>query len=628
MAPKAGSVWGNQKLGQDILMSKSAEENISPSGEVCVHHEGRAIRVADNLESHTTHNKDLEGRPKKSVKSKLCRERKICALVSPVEDYERIAGCTKQDLLARITFDRNGMQSLKKYVDQLDEIDNKGGGSSNEDLNKFCKDVRESALEIFRDYMKEFKYERAAENGILYLLKRLNRYGELEMHCKYLLRQSRGVNIRAEHIELALIEALIKLGRIDEAKVKFECAKSKWGNTPSVIDSCVKIYVSTNDFKGAHDFLDGALSDGLIKTGFYKNRKRFVDGRFHELKIKECSITEEGSKPESHMESFLEDYQCTPPSDHSLLMTRMSHREMEVGSFVKRGGFSDPEKDFHANVRVTKEYLQEVMGSWDDKGLEILNNYFKSLDRKMGGSTRPYSDIDLNRIRQFCFDARKSGLSLIDDYILENGEDIKVCCSKIFLLNRLKRFSEILSFYNSCRVFSKKRVLNVELKVIDSLSQVNRFDEAWAQMDKTRNYFGEEVVGLSIVTLYVMQGAFSKAKSYLEDMRSKNLVDERRYSNSLKWIDACSSESSGSVDLKFEKSNSYLAEPIYTLDDFDESLFQAAERNFDEKFYAIAITLLSIIKNKHEGVNECVDSLYKKCDDKKGICKKINLENL
>ena len=170
---------GSELLGryQHYIETCFADDNPKgargPSRSFSVRHEGRNVRAAGGAQAEQQ--KAREVRSREDVQRKELKEREACKLTNPYTDYDEGRRVGVQELSERITLDLQGMKALKRYVDLLDRMDDKGRLiQGDEKLYKFCKEVRESALSIFQNYLRADKSARIAQNGVLYLLERLN----------------------------------------------------------------------------------------------------------------------------------------------------------------------------------------------------------------------------------------------------------------------------------------------------------------------------------------------------------------------------------------------------------------------------------------------------------------------
>ncbi|KEI70365.1 hypothetical protein [Endozoicomonas elysicola] len=140
-------------------------------------------------------------------------------LRDPWRELQRGAATDKESLKARLSRGEIGIGELKSFVDNLDRLDEKGrgffksGDLVDPDTIQFCLAIREQALQIFEEHLEKFPKSKKAENGKLFLLKRLGEDRKLLDYCDQLLCNGR----RVEHIEFKRVEALTALGDFERA---------------------------------------------------------------------------------------------------------------------------------------------------------------------------------------------------------------------------------------------------------------------------------------------------------------------------------------------------------------------------------------------------------------------------
>ena len=296
-------------------------------------------------------------------------------------------------------------------------------------------------------------------------------------------------------------------------------------------------------------------------------------------------------------------------------------------------------------------------------------------------NSRSGSD-ELNEVREFCRNARLCGLKVIEDFIRDNCNSKFAFFSKIFLLERLGMYEEVLQCASQYRQNFKGRSLTMDLKEIDALAALGRFEEAFHNVHEVGCYFGRDKVKISVARLHAMAGGFDDAIKCFNELKLNGKISDRQYENFIKWIGHLKREAGKEVGTKVffcdfierqlsseskpEPASSTALVPVivqsnsqelvddiqlsdqgaglcdevlkqkehvcprsqsYTLDESDQLLLKSARRNHKEMYFATAFELLTIIKERNKGDNEAVDQLYLECDQKKGKCREINVSN-
>ena len=134
--------------------------------------------------------------------------------------------------------------------------------------------------------------------------------------------------------------ALVNLGKSKEARQQLEYTRERWGGDAyQFIDTEITVCIALGDFDKANELLSKMVELELIAPFDLKKKREWVQ---------ECSHNPQCKK--------------------------------YYGGEKKQ---LDPRVDINTGVKVTEEYLKLLMRTWDEKGLELLKDYFSALDRKM-----------------------------------------------------------------------------------------------------------------------------------------------------------------------------------------------------------------------------------------------------